>query len=247
MVVKAEFDITEDMTEGFIHARLRGKMHGWHQDKSVEDKHDEFQSILLAADARREEFRAPVAEGIGQQDVSENITTILDNIVARDPERYLAWLSTMGYFHFTMYAHNPYTFSWEEWCTWVAPKSFEECCKQASIVRRPSIGPGRIDGSKYGPPGDRPTIALEEAKAGNRRAMEFRYTTNGMEVSQKEKAEYCMIGCEATSREAAAQYYAIRGEDVWLFEPINSIKEAYNDLSRKREVEVEADFRCWRW
>ena len=247
MVGKAEFQITEEMTEEFIHAKLRRNRHGWHQDKSVEDMHDDFQSILLAADARREKLRAQVGEGIGQQDVSDDSTTILDNIVARDPERYLAWLSTMGYFYFTTNDHNPDIFSWEEWCTWKAPKIFEVCCKQASVVRRPSIGPGKVDRSKYGPPGDRPAITLEEAKAGNRRAMEFRYTANGMEVSQKEKAQYCIIGGEATSREAAAHYHAIRGEDVWLFEPINSIKEEYNDPSRKREVEVEADFRCWRW
>lgn len=247
MVGKAEFHITEEMTEGFIHARLRGKMHGWHQDKSVENKHDEFQSILLAADSRREKLRAQVVETIGQQDVSENTIMILDNIVARDPERYLAWLSTMGYFYFMTNDHNPYAFSWEKWCTWIAPKSFEFCCKQASVVRRPPIGPGSIDRSKYGPPGDRPTISLEEAKAGNRRALDFRYTAIGMEVSQNEKAQYCIISGEAMSREAAAHYHAIRGEDVWLLEPINSIKEAYDDPSRKREVEIEADFRCWQW
>lgn len=28
-------------------------------------------------------------------------TAVLDGIVVRDPERYLAWLSSMGYFYFT--------------------------------------------------------------------------------------------------------------------------------------------------
>lgn len=248
MVGKAGFHITEEMTEEFTHAKLRGKRHyaDWHQDEFVEQAQNDFQSIYLAADARREKLRAQAAEGIGQQVISEKITAILDNIVARDPERYLAWLSTMGYFYFTLNDHNPYAFSWEDWCTWKAPRSFEVCCKQASVLSRPPMGPGSIDRTKYGPPGDRPAITLEEAKKGNRRAMEFRYTADGMEVSQKEKAQYCIINGEATSREATAHYHAIRGGDVWLFEPMSSVMKAFNDPSRKRDAEIEANFRYWR-
>ena len=33
-------------------------------------------------------------------------TAVLDGIVARDPERYLAWLSSLGYFDFTSNEHN---------------------------------------------------------------------------------------------------------------------------------------------
>lgn len=251
MFGEAEFSVTEEMTEDFMHAKLRGFKHrdrssSWHQVKFIEQTHDHFQDILLAADARRGRLRAQVMEGNGQQDDSENITAILDNIVARDPERYLAWLSTMGYFYFTMSDHNPCTFDWEDWCMWKAPRSFEVCCKQASTVRRPPLGPGAIDRTKYGRPGDRPTITLEEAKKGNRRAMEFQDTADGMEVSQKEKAQYCMIGGEATSRETAVHFHAIRGEDVWLFDPVNSFKEASNDPSRQREAEVEVSFLCCR-
>ena len=249
MVGRAWYHTTEEMTEEFTHASLRGKRHyaGWHQYNFVEQEQKKFQSILLAGDARREQLRAQAAEGIEQQVHSENITAILDDIVSRDPERYLAWLSTMGYFYFTMKDHNPYAYSWEYWCTWNAPRSFEVCCKPASVVMRPPIGPGSIDRTKYGPPGDRPTISLEEAKKGNKMAMEFRNTADGMEVSQEEKAQYCIVSGEATSREATAHYHAVRGEDVWLFEPMNSVMEAFNDRSRQREAEIEAYFRCGRW
>ena len=37
-----------------------------------------------------------------------------------------------------------------------------------------------------------------------------------MEVSEKEKAKYHMVGGEATSREAAVHYSAVREEDVCL-------------------------------
>lgn len=198
--------------------------------------------MRLEADGQRGRLAAQDFEGRGQQDVSERITTILDNIVARDPERYLAWLSNMGYFYFTMYDHNPYALSWEDWCAWKAPRSFELCCKQASDVVRPTFGSGSIDKTKYGPIGDRPTMTLKDAKKGNKRAMEFIETADGLEVSLKEKAQYSMIGGEATSREAAVLYHAIRGEDVWLAEPVDAIKKAYVNPSRRMEAEIEANF-----
>ena len=259
MVYKASFHITEDMTQESVHARFkdkksRGCRHregspSWQQDRYISKTHDHFQKLLKASDARRVKIRRleiQAVEGNENRDSSESLTAMLDNIVARDPERYLAWLTTMGYFYFTMSDHNPFNLGWEEWCTWKAPRSFELCCKPASPVRKPPRGPGSIDRTKYGPAGDRPTITLEEAKRGNSRAMEFRGTANGMEVSQKEKAEYHMLGGEATSREATVHYSAIRGEDVWLFQPMETLEEACNDPSRQKEAELEASFRCWR-
>ena len=248
MVGKAGIDITEEMTEEFTHAKLReyrdrDRSPGGHQNDYYEQAHNQFQSLLLAADARRERLKVQAADRSGQPDAFEEMTEILDNIVARDPERYLAWLSTMGYFYFTMSSHNPYGFSWEEWCAWIAPTSFEICCKPASGVW-PTSGPGSIDRTKYGPPGDGPTITLTEAKRGNRRGLEFRNTVSGIEVLQKEKAQYGMIRGEATSREAAAHYHALRGEDVWLFEPAESLQDGLNDPSCYSEAETEASFRC---
>ena len=259
MVCKATFHTTEDMTEEFVHARFkdkesRGCRHregspSWQQDRYISKTQDHFQKLLKAADARRAKLSAleiQAVEGNGNRDSPESFTAMLDRIVARDPERYLAWLTTMGYFYFTMSDHNPFNLNWEEWCTWRAPRSFQSCCQPASPAWRPPRGPGAIDKTKYGPAGDRPTITLDEAKKGNRRAMEFRGTANGMEVSQKEKAEYHMLGGEATSREAAVHYRTIRGEDVWLFEPMDSLEEANNDPCRQREAELEGSFRCWR-
>ena len=259
MVYKAGFHITEEMTEEFMHARFKhakscGDKHregspSRQHDTYINKTYDHFQKLLLAADARKERLSrlsTQAVEGNGKQDDSESITAMLDNIVARDPERYLAWLTTMGYFYFTMSDHNPFNLDWQDWCMWKAPRSFELCCKPASAVRRPPLGPGAIDRTKYGPSGDRPAITLEEAKKGNRRSMEFRGTAKGMEVSQKEKAQYHMVGGEATSREAAVHYSAIREEDVWLFQPMNSLEEACNDPSRQREAELETSFRCWR-
>ena len=259
MVHKASFHITEDMTEDFVHARFKDKVSrrsrhregspSWQQDKYIRKMRDKFQILLEAADARRAELsrlETQAVEGNDNRDSSEALTAMLDNIVARDPERYLAWLTTMGYFYFTMRDHNPFKLDWEEWCMWKAPRSFELCCKPASPVRRPPRGPGAIDKTKYGPAGDRPTITLDEAKKGNSRAMEFRGTADEMEVSQKEKAEYHMLGDEARSREAAVHYSAIRGEDDWLFQPMDSLEEACDDLSRQREAELEASFQCWR-
>ena len=253
MVGGAQFRITEEMTENFMHQDFRRDIlpdqHGtlgWYQSTFCEQAYNELGPVLSAANARRESFRAQAVEGQEQQGASENVTTILDGIVAQDPERYLAWLSTMGYFHFTTDVHNPYGFSWEDWCAWIAPRSFQICCKQDSAVMWPPCGLGAVNAAKYGQLGDRPIISLEEAKRGNRRALEFLEGENGLEVSIEEKAQYYMIGGEATSREAAAHYHGIRGEDVWLFEPTNSFIEADNDPGRQREAEVEASFDCLR-
>ena len=237
MVGKAGFRVTEEMAEEFVHTKLKGCRHsdglpGWHQDTIIKSTYNQFQSILLAADVRR------------GWEVSESITAILDEIVARNPERYLAWLSTMGYFYFTMIDHNPFALSWEEWCVWEAPKSFEVCCKQVPAGTRPPLDSGAIIGKNFRPPGDRLSITLDEAKKGNRRAMEFIDTPDGLTVFLEERAQYYMIGGVAMSREAAAQYHAIRGDDVWLSEPVDSVKESYCDSSRKREAEIEASFRC---
>lgn len=244
MVGKAVFHVTEEMTEEFMHERVRGfrqrnKSRQWDHDMFVGKAHHQFQSILVAADSRKL-LREQAAEAREQQDTSEDIADTLDMIVARDPERYLAWLSTMGYFYFTMNAHNPYAFSWEDWCTWIAPTSFEKCCKPGPAGARSLLGFNR---SRYGPASNRPTITLDQAKKGNRRAMEFKNTASGLEVSLKEKPQYSFIGGEATSREAAAHYHAIRGKDVWLFEPGDPEIEVYEDPSRLREAEVEASFR----
>ena len=251
MVDGAQFRITEEMTEKFMHQDFRQDVlpdqHGtlgWFQNTFNEQAHDELGPILSGANARRESFRTQAVEGQEQQGAFENVTTVLDSIVARDPERYLAWLSTMGYFHFTTDIHNPHGFSWEDWCAWIAPRSFQICCKQNFAVMRPPFGLGAVNAAKYGQPGDRPTIGLEEAKRGNRRALEFLDGDDGLEVYTKEKDQYYMIGGEATSREAAAHYHAIRGEDVWLFEPTNSFIESNNDPSRRREAEIEASFDC---
>lgn len=259
MVYKAGFQITEEMAEEFAHASFkdeesRGCRHregspSWQQDKYISKTHDHFQDLLEAANARKERFTRLSAQAVeinGNRDGSESITATLDKIVARDPERYLAWLTTMGYFYFTMSDHNPFNLDWQEWCMWKAPRSFELCCEPASAVRRPPLGPGAIDRAKYGPLSDRPSITLEEAKKGNKRAMDLGGTANGMEVSQKEKAQYHMLGGIATSREAAVHYSAIRKEDVWLSQPMKSLGETCNDTSRQREAELEASFRCWR-
>ena len=216
----------------------------WYQNTFSEQAHDEVGRMLSEADARRASFIAQAVEEEGQRDASENVTAILDSIVAQDPERYLAWLSTMGYYYFTTEDHNPYGFSWEDWCAWKAPRSFQLCCKLSSGASRPTFGPGSIDKSKYGPAGQRPLISLEEAKKGNQREMESHDGEDGLEVSVEEKPQYYMIGGQATSREAAAHYHAIRGQDVWLSDPTNFIIETNNDPGRQRELEVEASFRC---
>ena len=247
----AEYRITEDMTEKFTHRKVSGNRHpdgslGWFQTTFSEQAHNEMERMLSAADAQRERLRLQTVEGEEEENLSEIMTRVLDDIVTRDPERYLAWLSSMGYFHFTTIEHNPYSLSWEDWCTWKAPRVFEIYCKQVSVVMRSPFGPGAIDRTKYGPPGDRPTITLDQAKKGNRRALEFCEGHDGLEVSLKEKPQYHMIGGEATSRETAAHYHATRGEDVWLFEPTDSFMAANNDPGRQREAEVEASFGCHR-
>ena len=251
MVDGARFRITEEMTEKFMHQDFRQNMlpdrHGtlgWYQKTFGEQAHKQLGHFLSAANTRRESFRAQAVEGQEQQDASENSTTVLDSIIARDPERYLAWLSTMGYFHFTTDVHNPHGFSWEDWCAWIAPRCFQTYCKQENEVMWPPSGLGAVNAAKYGRLGDRPTISLAQAKKGNRRALEFLNGDDGLEVSTKEKPQYYMIGGEATSREAAAHYHAIRGKDAWLFEPKNSFLEANNDPGRQREAEVEASFNC---
>ena len=250
-VGEAEYRITEEMTEKFTHRKVTGNRHpdgslGWYQNTFGEQAHCKVEHMLSAADAKRERFETEILEGEEEKTLPETITANLDRIVARDPERYLAWLSSMGYFYFTTNEHNYYGYSWEDWCKWKAPSTFEICYKQVSVPMRPPFGPGAIDRTKYGPAGDRPTITLDQAKKGNRRAMEFREGDDGLEVSVEEKPQYHMIRGEATSREAAAHYHGMRGEDGWLLEPRNSSIEVNSDPSRQREIEVEASFGCQR-
>ena len=249
-VAEAKFRITEEMTEEFMHSNFNqnplpdehGSL-GWYHNTFNEQAHNEVERLLSVADARRERIKEQALDK-EEPGASETITAILDSIVAQDPQRYLAWLSTMGYFYFTTYDHNPYGFSWEDWCTWKAPRSFQITCKPKAMVNWPPFGPGAIDKTKYGPPIERPIVSLEQAKKGNRRALAFDDTDDGLQVSQKERAEYHMIDGEATSRGAAAHYHAIRGEDVWLFDPKISFIGVDNDPGRKRETEVEASFCC---
>lgn len=248
---EAEYRVTEEMTEKFRHRQVTANRHpegslGWYQNTFGEQAHDKSERILSAADAKRERLETQKLEGEDEETLPETITANLDRIVARDPERYLAWLSSMGYFYFTSSEHNYYGHSWEDWCKWKAPSIFEVCCRQVAVLMRPPFGPGAIDTTKYGPAGDRPTITLDQAKKGNRRSMEFREGDDGLEVFVEEKPRYHMIRGEATSREAVAHYHGMRGEDVWLLKPMKSPMEANNDPSRQRETEVEASFDCQR-
>lgn len=249
-VGEADYCITEEMTEKFRHRKVTGNRHpdgslGWYQDTFGEQAHYKSERILSAADAQGERLETQVVEG-EEKTLPETITANLDRIVAQNPERYLAWLSSMGYFYFTSVEHNYYGYTWEDWCKWKAPSTFEICCRQVSVPMRPPFGPGAIDRTKYGPAGDRPTITLDQAKKGNGRAMEFREGDDGLEVSVEEKPQYHMIRGEATSREAAAHYHGMRGEDGWLLEPMKSLMEVNNDPSRQREAEIEASFDCQR-
>ena len=251
MVSTAEFRITEDMTKGSIHENLvtyspRDGSPGWYQNTFSEQMHKEAQKILAAADARRARLTAQDMDIEEQQDISDSLTEMLDQIVAQDPERYLAWLSTMGYYYFKTDIHNPHNFSWEDWCKWKAPERFE-LCMQVSVAGKPPLDTGAIDSTnstRYGPPGERPFVTLEEAKRGSKRAMKSRNAVDEMKTSLREEAEYYTIGGQSRSREAAAHYHAIRGEDVWLYEPQLSSKEAQSDPSRQREAEIEASFDC---
>ena len=65
---------------------------GWYQNTFSEQTHKEAQKILSAAETRRAMLIAQLIYIKDQQDISESLTEILDKIVARDPERYPAWL-----------------------------------------------------------------------------------------------------------------------------------------------------------
>ena len=247
MVGKAVFRVTEEMSEDFLNKNIReysssdGSL-GWHQRDFCEQAHKEFQEILLAADARIGKPKEQAVDGEEQQDICENLTETLDKIIALDPERYLAWLSAMGYYYFTSDEHNPCKLCWEDWCKREAPMSFHKTCKLDPIVASPPTGHGAINRSRYGPPGDRPTITLDDAKKGNKRVVESHDVVGGMAFSSKEEAQYYMMGGQATSRAAAAHYHVIRGRDCWLFDPRDSPKEETEDPSRRREAEIEASF-----
>ena len=247
-VGNAEFRITEEMTEKFLNNNIRGYSFsegslGWHQHTFGEQAYKEVHKILSAADAREEKRKAQAVNSEEQQDICETLTETLDMIVAQDPERYLAWLSTMGFVYFTKNEHNPCKLGWQEWCRWEAPMSFQKLCKPDHSVAGLPTGPGAINKSRYGPPGDRPTITLEEAMKGNKRFMELRDVAGGMVFSsQEEEAQYFMMGGQAMSRAAAAHYHVIRGKDGCLFELESSSKDEPKDPSRRREAEVEANF-----
>ena len=247
-ISNAELHITEEMTEKFLNNKIRGYSYsegslGWHQQTFGEQAYKEAHKILLAADARQEKLKAQAINGEEQQNICETLTEAFDMIVAQDPERYLAWLATMGFVYFNKNDHNPCKLGWDEWLRWEAPMSFQRIIKPDHNVARPPTGPGAINKSKYGPPGVRPTITLEEAKKGNKRFMELRDVAGGMPFSSKEEeAPYYMMNGQAMSRAAAAHYHVIRGKDCWLFKLEDSLNEEPKDPSRRREAEVEASF-----
>lgn len=259
MVDEAEFTVTEGATEDFVHEKLRRQKprNGsltWNEDTFYEQTYNQSKDILSAADARMTKDRAQSVEETGHQDASKDIVkTIndididfasLDNLIARDPERYLAWLSTVALWFFVRKYYNPSDLLWEDWCRLIAPKIFAIRCDHLQSVAWPLSGPGAIDRTKYGPPGTRPTITLDEAKKCSKKTLEVQNTAEGRVVLANEKAQYFMVNGVAMSRGAAAHYHAIRGEDVWLFEPPDLQKEAFNEPSRQREAEVEASFDC---
>lgn len=234
---EARFCITEEMTEKFRQKKVIGNGHpdgslGWHQDLFGGLAHYRAEGALSAADAKREGPKTQLVEREEDETLPEREIAKLDNIVDRDPERYLAWLSSMGYFYFRSSGYNHDDYGWEDWCKWQAPSTFENCCRQVPLLTRPTFGPGAIDRTKYGPVGDRPTITLDQAMKGNQGAIEFRKGNDGLEVCEEEKPAYHMNRGHAWSREGVAHSHGLQGDAARLAEHIKSTMEANDDPSR---------------
>ncbi len=57
---------------------------------------------------------------------------------------------------------------------------------QVSVAGKPPLGPGAINSTRHGPPGDRPFITLEEAKRCSKRAMNSGIAVDEMNTSREE-------------------------------------------------------------
>lgn len=134
-----------------------------------------------------------------------SLRELLDYPITRDPEAYLAWLSTEGeacYMEFK--AHG---ISWEQWCNTLAPAQYELCHPQKDVGLRivnevPHFKFETRDTSKgvyrkYGAPHDRPPITFKEAQRGH----EAWKAAAGMATSQEARACFWAItgrGCMET-------------------------------------------------
>lgn len=91
---------------------------------------------------------------------SHDIQDILDSIIARDPVRYAWWLTRLGYVY---YIRTEKFMTWDDWCTWFAPTTYEGWYKLRGSTTMPWEGEPNYLLRLSGP---RPAITLQQAKNG---------------------------------------------------------------------------------
>ena len=90
-----------------------------------------------------------------------DISAILDSIIARNPELYLWWLTCVGYAYYIPEAQSK---TWDDWCTWIAPTTYEGWCR----LKFPSKMPMERERRHLLPLSrPRPAISFDEASKGH--------------------------------------------------------------------------------
>ncbi|MCJ1456162.1 hypothetical protein MMC28_006522 [Mycoblastus sanguinarius] len=154
----------------------------------------------------------------GTQDNSEeNWREYLDRLIARNPGEYLAWLSARSYEIFEASKASAMGMTWEYWCSIFAPIHFEQTCHKIIEPHginytegKPAAGPGASDRTKYGPPGARPTLSLDDAMRG--------------------REAFRMVGGSSCSTAAQTHYSAFKGKDACMTPALSrAFRTAYRD------------------
>lgn len=177
---KAKFVVTEEAAAKYTHSHLFRWNDGpakpgsilWEEQMFLEVCLDNTRKELEDGKAREEERTAnPQDTGNGGDPGPENdLEAILDSVVAEDPERYIAWLSSRGYAFYKWCTRSQKSLSWEVWCKWFAPTTYE--ASQTEPLRSHSNG-GIYTFNNGGSEKShrsllsRPTITLEQAEEGH--------------------------------------------------------------------------------
>ena len=166
--------LTEESSEKYIHPDLRqwkssdGSLLWWEEryNQTNFQCFDKTLQEIRAKSIRKEKLGEHVSEPAQlseSESESENLSKVLKSIVARNPDRFRAWLSSIGY---EFYAKAAHTIEWNPWCTWIAPTLYERLSVPQHLESR--FGSGRVNlmdrRMKF-----QPAITLEEAFEGYKR------------------------------------------------------------------------------
>jgi len=173
----ADFAVSEGAVSGYTHPGAEGMSKPAKGNLlSYERKYHE---ACMRGSAReleiaraREGEREEVSESVRRPKPRNDITAVLNSVVAPDPEGYLAWLTDFGHSYYSIFARRQKYLTWEDWCLFFAPTVYEGCQAKpmgSSQNFKLYIWSRRGSERSQRSLNDRPMITSEQAESGHKK------------------------------------------------------------------------------